>query len=73
MQEKPKILIIKITKVYGNKASELVALDSNTGQKIIDILREINKKRKTVLIIIHDMNVAQKCKRVINVIDGKIK
>ena len=40
---------------------------------MIDILKELSKKGKTVLIVTHDLNVAMKCDRILILEDGKIK
>ncbi|MEG0296910.1 MAG: ABC transporter ATP-binding protein [Clostridium sp.] len=48
------------------------ALDKETGENILEILKEINKKGRTVIIITHDINIANKCNRIINLLDGKI-
>lgn len=48
------------------------ALDQETGKEVMDIFDELNKQGKTVIIVTHDMNVANRCKRIIRVIDGKI-
>ena len=48
------------------------ALDKKTGEKILELLQDINKQGKTVIIITHDNNVAQKCKRIIKIEDGLI-
>lgn len=48
------------------------ALDKKTGENIINILKAINEKGKTILIITHDINVAKMCKRIINIVDGEI-
>lgn len=48
-------------------------LDSITGQKIIDLLFEINQgKGITLIIVTHDQNLAQKCNRQVNIADGHI-
>ena len=47
-------------------------LDSKTGHTIFELLRELNKKGKTVLVVTHDDNLAQKADRIIRVADGKI-
>ncbi|MGL5647836.1 MAG: hypothetical protein ACRDDY_08290 [Clostridium sp.] len=33
---------------------------------------DINKEGKTVIIVTHDINIANKCDKIIRVIDGKI-
>ena len=49
-------------------------LDSKSGENILNILENLNKKEKiTVLIVTHDMNVAQKAKRIIKIKDGEIE
>lgn len=48
------------------------ALDSSTGNDIMNIFTEINKSGKTVIIITHDEKVAKCCQRVIHLSDGKI-
>lgn len=47
-------------------------LDSVTTEGIIDLFQTLNKKGKTIIIITHDMNVANKCHRIIRLADGKI-
>jgi putative ABC transport system ATP-binding protein len=48
------------------------ALDSKTSQEIIELLLEINKEGKTVLIVTHEHEVANICKRKIEIADGQI-
>lgn len=49
-------------------------LDSKTGQEILALLQELNKKEKmTVIIVTHDKNVANKTNRHITIVDGKIQ
>lgn len=48
------------------------ALDSKSSEEIMDLLKDLNKKRKTVIIITHDKSVAKAAKRNINLKDGKI-
>ena len=38
----------------------------------MEILKDINKKGKTVIIITHDINIANKCKNIIEIKDGKL-
>ena len=48
-------------------------LDSDTTEKVYELLREINQKFKTTFIIItHDRTVAEKTDRVIEIKDGKV-
>ena len=48
------------------------ALDTKTGQEIMNVFKEINDNGKTVIIITHDMEIAKQCKRIIEIKDGKI-
>ncbi len=48
------------------------ALDSKSSQEIMDLLVDLNKEGKTVIIITHDKNVAKFAKRNIFLKDGKI-
>jgi len=48
------------------------ALDSNSGQEVLAILSELNQLGHTVVIVTHDMNVAQRAQRVIELRDGEI-
>ena len=48
------------------------ALDSKTSQEIIELLREINREGKTVLIVTHEAEIANSCDRKIEIVDGQI-
>lgn len=48
-------------------------LDSESTEKIYNLLRDINKKMKTTFVIItHDNRIAEKADRVLEIKDGKI-
>jgi putative ABC transport system ATP-binding protein len=48
-------------------------LDSQTGEKIIDLLRQLNKvKKQTFVLVTHDDNIARGSDRIIKLIDGRI-
>lgn len=48
------------------------ALDTKTSAEIMDLFKSLNSEGKTVIIITHDMGVADACKRKIEISDGKI-
>ncbi|MBE5945238.1 MAG: ABC transporter ATP-binding protein [Lachnospiraceae bacterium] len=49
------------------------ALDSNTSEDIMKLFTDLNKKYETTVIIVtHDMDIAEKCGRIIELSDGKI-
>ncbi|EEE1293640.1 MacB family efflux pump subunit [Salmonella enterica subsp. diarizonae] len=48
------------------------ALDSRSGQEVLTILSELNQRGHTVVIVTHDMAVAQHAHRIIELRDGEI-
>jgi putative ABC transport system ATP-binding protein len=47
-------------------------LDSRTGAEVLKILRNLNSAGRTVILITHDLNVANQANRVIHISDGQI-
>lgn len=48
-------------------------LDSKSGKEIMDLILSLNRTRKTTIIIVtHDLNVAQQTQRIIHLSDGKV-
>lgn len=48
-------------------------LDTASSKEIIEILKELHKEGRTVIIITHDNDIAAQAKRVIRIRDGKIE
>lgn len=48
------------------------ALDRKTGEEVLELFEELNKNGKTIVIVTHDMNIAKRCNRIIEIEDGKI-
>jgi putative ABC transport system ATP-binding protein len=48
-------------------------LDTKTGKKVLDILKELNKQGKTVIIVTHDMDMARQANRIVRLKDGKVE
>lgn len=48
------------------------ALDSKTGQEIIDLFHELNELEYTIMVITHDEQVAQQAKRIVRLSDGEL-
>jgi len=49
------------------------ALDSKTSIEIMQLLRQLNEEGHTILLITHDLEVAQQAKRIIRIQDGKMQ
>lgn len=47
-------------------------LDSKSGKAIISLLKSLNKKGKTIVIVTHDLSIARQTKRIILMKDGQI-
>lgn len=47
-------------------------VDSKTGEKILNIIDELKKKGKTVIMVTHDLNVANHGDEIVNIRDGRI-
>ena len=48
------------------------ALDTKTGQEVLNALKELNHQGKTVVIITHDVEVAKNTNRIITLRDGLV-
>lgn len=47
-------------------------LDSKTSTEIMNLLSDMNKKGKTIILITHDNNIASYAQRIIKIVDGVI-
>ena len=47
-------------------------LDQKTGEEIINLFMDIRKDGSTIVIVTHDMNIANRCDKIIKLVDGKI-
>jgi putative ABC transport system ATP-binding protein len=48
------------------------SLDSDTGIEIMDLLKELNKKGKTIIMVTHDEDLTKYASKVIKLKDGLI-
>ncbi len=46
------------------------ALDSNTGQEVLKLFQKLNDMGNTIVMITHDLKVAQSAKRIVSIVDG---
>jgi len=48
------------------------ALDQATGRQVMGLFRELNIEGRTIVMITHDIAVAQSANRVVNLLDGRL-
>lgn len=49
-------------------------LDASTGQGVLDLLRDLNRERGlTMIVVTHDLNIAQQTDRVVRLVQGRIE
>ena len=48
------------------------ALDQNTGREIMKLMKELNEGGQTIVLITHDMTIAQAAKRIVRIEDGRL-
>jgi putative ABC transport system ATP-binding protein len=48
------------------------ALDSKTGQQILELFDELVASGRTIILVTHDPTVAHRCQRVIHLHDGRL-
>jgi macrolide transport system ATP-binding/permease protein len=69
---------VSIARALMNEAQVVLAdeptgaLDSRSGEEVLELLKELNADGRTVLLITHDPNVAEHANRTIRIADGKI-
>ncbi len=47
-------------------------LDSATGKVVLELLDELNRDGKTIVMVTHDADVAARCRRIVELRDGRI-
>jgi putative ABC transport system ATP-binding protein len=48
------------------------ALDSKTSKEIIDVMKDLNDQGHTIILITHDLEIAQQANRIVQIKDGKL-
>ena len=48
------------------------ALDTTTSYEVMDLIQKINEEGKTILVVTHEPDIAQMCKRIVKLKDGVI-
>lgn len=49
------------------------ALDSTTSYEVMDLIQKINDEGNTILVVTHEHDIAQMCKRIVHLKDGVIE
>ncbi|EJF87714.1 MacB family efflux pump subunit [Bartonella rattimassiliensis] len=69
---------VSIARALMNNAQVILAdeptgaLDKHSGQEVLRILDELHKEGHTIIIVTHDMQVAKRADRIIEISDGEI-
>jgi putative ABC transport system ATP-binding protein len=69
---------VAIARALANDPSVLMAdeptgnLDSATGNQIMELLADLNRRGKTILMVTHEANVAAFARRRIHMLDGRV-
>ncbi len=69
---------VSIARALMNNAEVILAdeptgaLDKQSGQEVLRILDELHQEGRTIIIVTHDMQVAERAERIIEISDGEI-
>lgn len=47
-------------------------LDSHSAHEVMDLLKDLNNTGRTIILITHDMSIANEANRIVRILDGKI-
>jgi putative ABC transport system ATP-binding protein len=70
---------VAIARALANNPSIILAdeptgnVDTKSGENIMNILEEVNRKGETIIVVTHNMAIAQRAKRVLRIQDGLVK
>ena len=69
---------VAIARAIVNEPSVILAdeptgsLDSKTSAEIMSVFHDLHNRGKTIIIVTHDLGIAQQCERIIEIADGKV-
>jgi len=69
---------VAIGRALANNPSIILAdeptgnLDTKSGKEILEILKNLNKEGKTIIIVTHNIEIAEQTRRIIRLVDGRI-
>ena len=49
------------------------ALDQTTGRQVLALFRELNEEGRTIIMITHDLAIAQQASRIVTILDGELR
>jgi len=70
---------VAIARALANDPSIILAdeptgnVDTKSGDNIMNILEEVNRRGETIIIVTHNLAIAQRAKRVLRIQDGVVK
>ena len=48
------------------------ALDQKTGRQVMELFHELNEEGRTIIMITHDIHIAEHAGRIVRILDGNI-
>jgi putative ABC transport system ATP-binding protein len=49
------------------------ALDTHSGEQVVDLLRDLNDAGQTIILVTHDARLAERCaRRIVTIVDGAV-
>lgn len=69
---------VAIARALVNRPSILLAdeptgaLDSKTGEEVLELFQELHQQGMTLIVVTHDLDIAQRAQRIVTIRDGQI-